>query len=110
MILSDDRRRGGRSNRQPDDNRRHTLNNDMMVYAQQNQNQLQRSMDLEVNCVLFLHFSHFNSRHSRFLRLFCPPHVNIQSNNVITANVNTRKNRINLLFAEMKHLSGSSMI
>ncbi|XP_031635781.1 uncharacterized protein LOC116348799 isoform X4 [Contarinia nasturtii] len=43
----DDRRRGGRI-RQTEDNRRHTLGNDMLVYAQQNQNLQQRAMDLEM--------------------------------------------------------------
>lgn len=51
ISSTDERRRGGR-NRTPDDNRRHTLSNDMMVYAQQNQNQL-RSLDLEVNSFSF---------------------------------------------------------
>lgn len=58
FILSTDERRRGR-NRTPDDNRRHTLSNDMMVYAQQNQNQL-RSLDLEVNLLSFFPFSHFS--------------------------------------------------
>lgn len=47
-LFLDDRRRGARI-RPTEDNRRHTLGNDMLVYAQQNQNMQQRAMDLEVN-------------------------------------------------------------
>lgn len=46
FTVTDDRRRAGRGR---DDNRRHTLGNDMMNYAQnQPQPQQQRAMDLEV--------------------------------------------------------------
>lgn len=49
-LFLDDRRRGGRI-RPTEDNRRHTLGNDMLVYSQQNQNLQQRAMDLEVNII-----------------------------------------------------------
>lgn len=49
-LFLDDRRRGGRI-RPTEDNRRHTLGNDMLVYSQQNQNLQQRAMDLEVSVI-----------------------------------------------------------
>lgn len=56
LQFADDRRRGGR-NRPTEDNRRHTLGNDMLVYTQQNQNLQQRAMDLEVNVITIFHGS-----------------------------------------------------